>query len=91
MDPTCEAQRNAQQNCSLTSCFEPSAIATLSPGTVVSGDAELGCEEDTWKVIDPYGSFAAVGDAMGATPMGCRPSRNDDRYCGTREGTVLFD
>jgi len=44
------------------------AIATLVPGLVVTGGNELGGAPGTLRVSDPHCAFAAVADAIGASP-----------------------
>jgi len=44
------------------------AIAALSPGIVVSGDATFAGEAIVLVVVDPFGPFESVADAIGAGP-----------------------
>lgn len=44
------------------------AIAALSPGLIVSGDAALGGEANVLVVADPCGPFELVADVIGAGP-----------------------
>ena len=44
------------------------AIVALSPALIVSDDAALGGEANVLVVIDPYGPFESVADAIGAGP-----------------------
>lgn len=44
------------------------AIRALSPGLLVSDDPALADEPNSLILIDPYGPFSAVADAIGASP-----------------------
>lgn len=44
------------------------AITALTPGIVVSGDATLAGDTEVFAVVDPYGPFESVADAIGAGP-----------------------